>query len=85
MRAAQELRVGVGRLRRRFREVTDRRELTPSQVSVLSRLWKEGPSTASGIAAAERVRPQSAASWLGARRLSIAWGCWTRRLPASCW
>lgn len=66
VRAAQELRVGVGRLRRRFREVTDRRELTPSQVSVLSRLWKEGPSTASAIAAAERVRPQSAASWLTA-------------------
>lgn len=65
-RAAHDLRVAVGRLRRRFREVTDRRELTPSQISVLSRLGKEGPSTASGIAAAERVRPQSAASWLAA-------------------
>jgi DNA-binding MarR family transcriptional regulator len=65
-RAAQDLRVLVGRLRRRFREVTDRRELTPSQISVLSRLGKEGPSTASGIAAAERVRPQSVASWLAA-------------------
>ncbi|TCK20829.1 MarR family winged helix-turn-helix transcriptional regulator [Pseudonocardia endophytica] len=66
VQAAHDLRVGVGRLRRRFREVTDRRELTPSQVSVLSRLGKDGPSSASAIAAAERVRPQSAASWLGA-------------------
>lgn len=65
-RAAQDLRVGVGRLRRRFREVTDRRELTPSQVSVLARLGKEGPYSASAIAAAERVRPQSVAAWLGA-------------------
>ncbi len=63
-RAAQDLRVGVGRLRRRFRDVTDRRELTPSQISVLSRLGKDGPSSASAIAAAERVRPQSAAAWL---------------------
>lgn len=39
---------------------------------MLTRLWKEGPSSASALAAAERVRPQSMATILaalGQRRL----------------
>jgi DNA-binding MarR family transcriptional regulator len=62
VRAAREVRVGMSRLRRRLRETTDRRELTPSQTSVLSRLDRDGPATASALAAAERVRPQSIAA-----------------------
>ncbi|WP_433367963.1 MarR family winged helix-turn-helix transcriptional regulator [Actinoplanes sp. CA-142083] len=59
IRAAGELRTVFSRLRRRFREVTDVGDLTPSQTSVLSRLAKNGPATATELAAAERVRPQS--------------------------
>ena len=40
--AARELRVLVSRLRRRLREVAATGDLTPPQVSVLSRLDKAG-------------------------------------------
>jgi DNA-binding MarR family transcriptional regulator len=63
-RAARDVRVVVSRLRRRFRNVADIGDLTPSQTSVLSRLSKEGPVSASDLAAAERVRPQSIAATL---------------------
>ncbi|MRH87378.1 MarR family transcriptional regulator [Nocardia sp. SYP-A9097] len=62
--AARDLRILVGRLRRRFLEQSDSRELTPTQQSVLSRLSK-GDSSASDLAAAERVRPQGVAVTLG--------------------
>lgn len=65
-RAARDLRVLVGRLRRRLREVYDVHDLTPSQTSVLSRLDKEGVASASDLAAAERIRPQSVATTLAA-------------------
>ena len=64
VRAAHDVRVGLSRLRRRLRETDDRRELTPSQTSLLSRLHRDGPATASALAAAERVRPQSVAAVL---------------------
>lgn len=64
MRAAREIRVVYSRLRRQLRELYDTRELTPSQTSVLSRLDKEGPKSASELATAERVRPQSMAATL---------------------
>jgi DNA-binding MarR family transcriptional regulator len=63
-RVASELRVVFSRLRRRLKEIADTRDLTPSQTSVLSRLGKEGPASASDLAAAERVRPQSMAATL---------------------
>ncbi|MGW2324716.1 MarR family winged helix-turn-helix transcriptional regulator [Streptomyces sp. NPDC001700] len=66
VRAAHEIRVVVGRLRRRFRESYDTEGLTPTQTSVLSRLRRDGPSSASALATAERVRPQSMAMTLGA-------------------
>ncbi|MFD7505622.1 MarR family transcriptional regulator [Streptomyces sp. NPDC059850] len=66
VQAAHEIRVVVGRLRRRFRESYDTEGLTPTQTSVLSRLRRDGPSSASALAAAERVRPQSMAMTLGA-------------------
>jgi DNA-binding MarR family transcriptional regulator len=64
VRAARELRVFVSRLRRRLRDELDNGELTPSQLSLVSRLAKDGPATASALAAAERVRPQSVAATL---------------------
>lgn len=64
--AAREVRIGVGRLRRRLRETQDRAELTASQVAVLSRLDREGPRTATALAAAEGVRHQSVTLSVGA-------------------
>ena len=59
VRAAGDLRVLIGRLRRRLRELDPPDGLTPTQLSVLSRLDVEGPGSPGGLAAAERVRPQS--------------------------
>jgi DNA-binding MarR family transcriptional regulator len=64
--AARDLVAVVSRLRRRLREVAVDGDLTPSQTSVLIRLAKEGPASASALAAAERVRPQSMAATLAA-------------------
>lgn len=66
VRAAHELRVVVGRLRRQLREVSASGDLTPSQTSLLSRLDRDGAASASDLAAAERVRPQSVAVQLAA-------------------
>jgi DNA-binding MarR family transcriptional regulator len=52
------------RLRRQLKDVATGSDLTPSQTAVLTRLWKEGASSASALAAAERVRPQSMATIL---------------------
>ncbi|MFJ4923495.1 MarR family winged helix-turn-helix transcriptional regulator [Streptomyces sp. NPDC088725] len=65
-RAARDLRVVVGRVRRRAKEVSGNDELTPSQTSVVSRLARAGAASASGLAAAEGVRPQSMAAILAA-------------------
>lgn len=64
VRVARDVVVAFSRLRRRLREVADPHELTPSQVSVLSRLDKSGDVSASDLATAERVRPQSMAATL---------------------
>ena len=64
VQAARDLRVALSRLRRRLVDLADTSELTPSQLSVLSRLGKEGPASASDLAAAERIRPQSVAATL---------------------
>jgi DNA-binding MarR family transcriptional regulator len=56
---AQELRALFGKLKRRLREQANVGDLTPSQVSVLLRLEKDGPATASSLARAEGMRPQS--------------------------
>ncbi|GAA2152224.1 MULTISPECIES: MarR family transcriptional regulator [Actinomadura] len=65
-RAAREVRIVFSRLRRRLREIGGGHDLTPSQTAVLSRLLKDGAATASGLAAAERVRPQSMAATIAA-------------------
>jgi DNA-binding MarR family transcriptional regulator len=59
---AAELRATVGKLKRRLREQANVGDLTPSQASVLLRLEKDGPATASSLARAEGMRPQSMAS-----------------------
>lgn len=59
---AAELRALVGKLKRRLREQASSRDLTPSQVSVLLRLEKDGPATVSSLARAEGMRPQSMGS-----------------------
>jgi DNA-binding MarR family transcriptional regulator len=59
VRTARQMRIMVGRLRRRLHEAYDSQELSMSQVSVLSRLDKDGPASATELAAAERVRQQS--------------------------
>ena len=56
---ATELRALVGKLKRRLREQTDSGDLTPSQVSVLLRLERDGPATTSTLARLEGMRPQS--------------------------
>jgi DNA-binding MarR family transcriptional regulator len=66
VRAARDLVVVFSRLRHRLREVADIQGLTPSQTSVLSRLGKDGASSASALAAVERIRPQSMAATLAA-------------------
>lgn len=57
--AATGLRVLFSRLRTRLREVDTAEDLTPSQTSVLIRLYKSGPASTSELAGAERVRSQS--------------------------
>ena len=59
---AAQLRTILSRLKRRLREQGGRGDLTPSQVSVLLRLEKDGAATVSGLARAEGMRPQSMSS-----------------------
>jgi len=56
---AEDLRSLVGRLKRRLREQANQGDLTPSQVSILLRLEKDGPATVSSLARSEKMRPQS--------------------------
>lgn len=64
VRAARDVRVMFSRLRRRLMEVGAAGNLTPSQTAVLIRLARDGPSSTSALAGAERVRPQSMATTL---------------------
>ena len=68
LRASADVRGVVGRLRRRLREVAadDGGGLSPSQMAVFNRLAKDGDSSASVLAAAEGMRPQSMAAILAA-------------------
>jgi len=56
---ARDIRALVGKLKRRLREQAAPGDLTPSQVSVLLRLEREGPTTTSSLARLEGMRPQS--------------------------
>jgi DNA-binding MarR family transcriptional regulator len=63
---AQDIRALLGKLKRRLRDQAQVGDLTPSQVSVLLRLEKDGPATASNLARAEGMRPQSMAPVIAA-------------------
>lgn len=54
-----ELRVSVGRIARRMKQLYETGEVTFSETSVLSRLEREGPAAPTILAAAEHVRPQA--------------------------
>jgi DNA-binding MarR family transcriptional regulator len=61
LQASLDVRAMVSRLRRRLLAVTDDGGITPAQASVLARLGRGDVSTASALATAEHVRPQSMA------------------------
>ena len=61
LQASLDVRVVVGRLRRRLLAATGTDDITPGQASVLTRLGRGDVSTASALATAELVRPQSMA------------------------
>ena len=67
---ARDLRALVGKLKRRLREQADVGDLTPSQISVLLRLERHGSATASDLARAEGVRPQSMAPVVAALEIA---------------
>jgi DNA-binding MarR family transcriptional regulator len=56
---AAEIRTVCGKLKRRLREHGGHLDLTPSQISVLLLLEKDGAATVSSLARAEGMRPQS--------------------------
>lgn len=56
---AADLATLVGKLKRRLRRQASAGDFTPSQAAVLLRLEKDGPATASRLARAEDMRPQS--------------------------
>jgi DNA-binding MarR family transcriptional regulator len=56
---AAEMRTIIRKLKWRLREHGGSYDLTPSQISVLLRLEKDGSATVSALARAEGMRPQS--------------------------
>jgi DNA-binding MarR family transcriptional regulator len=56
---ALEMRTLIGRLKRKLRDQTGHDDFTSTQVAVVLRLEKGGPATASNLARAEAMRPQS--------------------------
>jgi DNA-binding MarR family transcriptional regulator len=61
LRASLDVRILVSRLRRRLLSVSDAGDITPAQASILTRIGRGEMVTASALATAERVRPQSMA------------------------
>jgi DNA-binding MarR family transcriptional regulator len=62
--AAAALRLAVGRIARRSRQVHAVGDVTLSEVSVLARLDRDGPDSPGALAELERVRPQAMAATL---------------------
>ncbi len=63
---AATLRVSIGLLLRRLRQVQADGELTLPESSALARLDRGGPTTASALAKLEQISPQSMGATLGA-------------------
>lgn len=66
VRAGCDLRVVLGRIVRRLRQGHAAGDLTLSEISVLSRLDRDGPATPGALAEEERVRPQAMGATLAA-------------------
>jgi DNA-binding MarR family transcriptional regulator len=64
--AAAALRVSIGLLLRRLRQVPAEGELTLSESSALARLDRGGPTTATALARLEQISPQSMGATLSA-------------------
>jgi DNA-binding MarR family transcriptional regulator len=65
-RVAGALRVSIGLLTRRLRQVHAEGELTMPETSALARLDRGGPTTATALAKLEQISPQSIGATLGA-------------------
>ena len=63
---AAELRLSIGLLLRRLRQIPTGDELTLSESAALARLDRGGPATAAELARAEQISPQSIGATLGA-------------------
>jgi DNA-binding MarR family transcriptional regulator len=63
---AGELRIGVGLLLRRLRQVPAADELTLPEASALARLDRGGPATSSELAKREQISPQSMGATIAA-------------------
>ncbi|MFE3195664.1 MarR family winged helix-turn-helix transcriptional regulator [Nocardia sp. NPDC059240] len=63
---AEELQTVVSGLVRRMRAVSPSRDVSPSQVSILKRLDRDGPATVADLARADRIRHQSVATAVAA-------------------
>src|ERR1700760_4826878 len=63
---AAELRLSIGLLLRRLRQIPTDDELTLSESEALARLDRGGPATAAELARAEQISPQSMGATLGA-------------------
>jgi DNA-binding MarR family transcriptional regulator len=74
---AAELRVLLGRLRRKLREETSHGDFSWSQLSVLARLDRDGPATVTVLARAEGVRSQS----MGATTAALQADGWLSGVP----
>jgi DNA-binding MarR family transcriptional regulator len=59
LQLAGELRILIGKLRRRLREEGHMGDISMSQASVLGWLERDGPATVSSLARADGMRPQS--------------------------
>jgi DNA-binding MarR family transcriptional regulator len=66
VRAGCDLRIALGRIVRRLRQRHAAGDLTLSELSVLSRLDRDGPTTPGVLADDERVRPQAMGATLAA-------------------
>jgi DNA-binding MarR family transcriptional regulator len=64
--AGGDLRIAIGRVGRRLRQLYATNDPTFSEISVLSRLKADGAATPSALAAAEHVRPQAMGATLSA-------------------
>ena len=87
---AAALRVSIGLLLRRMRQVRVEGELTVPETSALARLDRSGPATSSALAKLEQISPQSMGATLsalearglvGRARTRATAGGWSSRSP----